>query len=965
MKKIFIFLYFLGAVATLNAQITVNVFATGATGSFTCGHSSTAARTDGSVTFRSTSPSGTDFRGYAVFDLSSIPTTAIVSSVVIGYTINTHSGAGSTTNTYGYAGDLSTVTVPATLYANMVAGTLINTTNWGATTGNFTLPSNAGTVGFVQGQLGNKISICFTEAGGTNIFWFSGETATAATTGTHAPFITVTYTCPTLAGLNAVATPNPICAGKTLHLSGGGTGATAFTWIGPAAFSGTTAIDSVPAIVAGDAGVYTLVTTDIGNCHDTVRTAAVVVNPNPAPFTGLVTPLCAGINDTMTETTTGGTWAVFPTTIGILGSVSATKEFFEGTNYTLGTATISYTLPTGCYTTTTITVNPIPAPITGGSANDTACMGQTFTLADTSLGGLGSWTSVFPAFATVSTTGVVNALTAGTTIIRYSNPITGCGPQSFTLTVAQEPSFIHGNYHLCVASVDSLTDTISGGIWTSSDPLVGTVATYAGWLTGYTPGNAVITYTLPGNCYRTFDVLVTGAPGSILNANSTCPGYTFSVSDSTPYGTWSSSTPSVAGIISFDSVTGTVHAFGVGTTILTYSSCGYDTTVTLVVNPRPNPIMGKDSVCVGDTIMMYDSTNFGIWQSKYDTVATAAAAFGIVTGIAHGVDTVYYRLSDGCYTKKYIYVDTLPARITGINNICPFNPVTLADLTAGGKWHSRYPNIAKVDSNLGKVTGLIAGYDTIMYRAGIGCKAFFPITVNPRPAPIVGDSIMCTYDSLYVTDLTPNGHWSSSNVMAIVVDSLTGDVNTVDTSKDSSYIVYTLGVTGCSDSLKIVKHAAPHPIIYYNGGLGEGYTDSIYLGHHIRAYQWYDSTTVGAIPGAISCALAFLYNEAYFVLVTDTFGCKGRSETYFNSTAGVANIAENKIVVYPNPVSSKLHILSAYPVDAEITNEEGRKVGFIKHAGSIDVASYTPGVYFVTLFDEAGNKVLSQQFIKE
>src|SRR5205814_10056267 len=48
----------------------------------------------------------------------------------------------------------------------------------------------------------------------------------------------------------------------------------------------------------------------------------------------------------------------------------------------------SYTLPTGCFTTTVITVNPLPATISG-SLN--VCVGATVTLTDGSSGG--AWSS--------------------------------------------------------------------------------------------------------------------------------------------------------------------------------------------------------------------------------------------------------------------------------------------------------------------------------------------------------------------------------------------------------------------------------------------------------------------------------------------------------------------------------------------------------------------------------------------
>ena len=1029
MKKLFYLFVFLGFFTVTHAQTTTTIYATGASGSYICGSSTSTVRTDGVLTFRVGTTAA--YRGYAVFDLSTLPVGALIQSVTIGYNLSAAAAAGGTCSTYGYAGDLSTVTVPGTLFANMVSGTLLNSTNYGTAAGSYTLPTNATTQTFVASHIGSKISICFTQTGAPT-YYFRGETALSSTTGNHAPFLTITY-CSGITGLSATATPNPVCPGGTLHLTGGGTGGASFHWYGPGPYTSTNKIDSVVGIPLTGGGIYTFVTVDASGCNDTATTTPVTFLPSPAAITGFTSPICPNAFDTLHDASGAGTWTVSPTTVatitptGILEATSLTggtgtvtftlsstgctitrpfsinvlpapitgivsplcsfvddtlhdpsgpgtwsvspstvagisyDSVLDGNSYTYGTATVSFTLTsTGCTITAPVTINPMPAPITGGPANDTLCIGQSVALSDTSAGGTGTWASAVPMYATVTSTGVVTSVATGTTIIEYTNPITGCGPQKYTLTVGVTPSIITGISHICTGATDTLTDSIAGGVWLSSAPIIGTVSTFAGWLTGYTAGNVVITYKLPDGCFKTFPVLVTSAPGPILNMATSCPGLTDTVTDTMQLGIWTSSNTGVATITPVDSFRATITSLTAGVTTISYSSCGYLTTSTFTVNPIPKPIMGKNHVCIGDTVILHDSTNMGIWVSKDTALASAAAAFGIITGIKYGMDTVIYKLPTGCQTGMQFHIDSLPARITGITSICPHTTTTLSDATGPGKWRSRDTLIATVDSNLGIVKGLMAGLDTIVYRDTHGCRAFEPITINPLPAPIVGDTTICATDSMMMTDVTPGGHWYSSNPGVFYMKDSTGKLMTVDTSKDSAYVIYILP-TGCSDSLKLLKHNVHHPHIYYNGVNGEDSVENNFL-----TYQWYDSTTVGPIPGAVSNYCAILYNETYFVVVKDTFGCVGRSTSHISTAAGVNEINNaTNIVVYPNPVSSSIHILSSSVYNSIITDLEGRVVLKQDKATSIDVSKLVPAEYIINLLDDKGVLVKTSKFTKE
>src|SRR4029077_15145001 len=109
-------------------------------------------------------------------------------------------------------------------------------------------------------------------------------------------------------------------------------------------------------------------------------TTVVTVNPLPSAISGTAT-VCVGSTTTLSDAG-GGTWT--SSTSSVATVVSGTGVV---TGVSSGTSTITYTLGTGCTTTTVVTVNPLPSAISGTA---TVCVGSTTTLSDA---GGGTWTS--------------------------------------------------------------------------------------------------------------------------------------------------------------------------------------------------------------------------------------------------------------------------------------------------------------------------------------------------------------------------------------------------------------------------------------------------------------------------------------------------------------------------------------------------------------------------------------------
>ena len=295
-------------------------------------------------------------------------------------------------------------------------------------------------------------------------------------------------------------------------------------------------VNSITGVVTGMAeGNATITYSLTGGC---ITTTTVHVNPYPG---GIIIPgdVCAGHTITLVDLTPGGTWSSGNITIATIGSLTGTVNGLLG-----GTASVTYTLPTGCFITSVVNVNPLPATgtITGTT---TLCVGGSATLTDAA--GSGVWSSSNSAVCTVSTAGVITGISAGTTTISLSFT-NSCGTvaDAIVVTVYMIPPII-GTAPVCQGSTISLDHPIIGGTCSSCCSPIATVST-GGVVTGMHEGDAIITYTLSSGCFTTTTVHVNPYPAGIIIPGDVCVGSTITLIDFTPGGTWSITGTTIATI---------------------------------------------------------------------------------------------------------------------------------------------------------------------------------------------------------------------------------------------------------------------------------------------------------------------------------------------------------------------------------------------------------------------------------
>lgn len=574
-----------------------------------------------------------------------------------------------------------------------------------------------------------------------------------------------------------------VCLGTSTTLSASMAGG---TWSSSSA--SIASVSSAGVVRGNSAGVTTISYSVASSCGITTVTKSVTVNtvPSVAAIGGTTSSVCAGANITLTEATTGGVWSSSAATIASVSAAGVVRG-----NAT-GIATISYAVTNTCGTTVVtkaVTVNTVPTVATtlGSSA---LCAGNTLPLSNATPGGV--WNSSDPAIASVSAAGVVTGIAAGNVTISYVVTNT-CGSVAATKPLLVAPgtttvAAIAGASSVCVGATTSLTNTTSGGVWSSSNTGIASVSA-TGLVSGIAAGTATISYYVTGSCgsaLATKVVTVNTAPviANITGSSVVCVGANITLTDTVAGGVWSSSAPAVASI----SATGVVRGNAAGSVTINYTitnACGMMVAFKdVAVNAAATvaAISGTSAVCTGANITLTNATTGGVWSSSAATIASVSAT-GVVRGNAAGTATISYVVSGSCgnaSATKVVTVNpaTSVASISGASTVCTGVNITLTNTTTGGTWSSSAPTKASV-SSAGVVRGNAAGTATISYAVTGACgntvvtKA---VTVNAAPtvSAITGTSSVAAGAS---TTLTSTGTtWSSSNTSIATVNASTGVV---------------------------------------------------------------------------------------------------------------------------------------------------------------------------------------------
>ncbi len=649
-----------------------------------------------------------------------------------------------------------------------------------------------------------------------------------------------------------------------------------------------TGISNSSAYIQGiSAGTATLTYTVMGGYTTTTVLVASGV-PTPAAISG-GSAVNAGANLSLSDAVAGGVWSASN------GNATVSGGVVHGV--TAGTVTISYTITNGCgwnYATKVVTVNPgtvtSVAAITGYFFY--VCPGATAAFADATAGGSWSINSGDAAIASVSGTGVVTGISAGTARLSYT---VGSSYATATVSVYPAPAAITGNASVCAGTTTALSDITTGGAWSSSIPSTATVGT-GGVVTTINPGTVTIFYTLPAaGCKASKIVTVNANPAAITGPTKVCTGQLITLTDATAGGTWSGSNAS-------GSVDGSGHVAGItaGTVPVTYTSgAGCSKTLNVLVNASPVAISGNRSVCTGKVIFVSDATTPGVsWTSGTPAVATISAS-GAVTGVIAGTSVITYTASNLCIATATVTVNTTPtvSAIIGAASVSRSGPgIVLTDATAGGVWTSSNTAILTVGSSTGVVYALVsAGSANINYivTTAAGCSNFATKVISASPAPHgYGGTVTTTAGNvLTLADKANAGNWSSSDEAVATVDE-NGTVNAVSageiiithttTASDGSESAVTTTLQVLASQMQVSLVPNPNRGTFVITGSTGTKSDALLtyeitdmLGHIVYA------TTTTAVAGNISEQVQLSNNLANGTYLLNVTSGSGRSILHF------------------------------------------------------------------------------------
>ena len=614
--------------------------------------------------------------------------------------------------------------------------------------------------------------------------------STGIVTGVVAGSVLISYTNTSGCVAKTVITVNPlpygitgsanICLGNTntyVDLAPGGSWSTAssnITLDGSGHVTGNTVGSATISYTMPSTGCFAL--------------KNVNVTAPPAPITG-PTQVCIGATVFLTDATAGGvSWSTSDTSRAKVTNAGAVT----GGN-SAGSATITYTLSTGCYATYGITALSLPPAISGVT---NVCAGSSVVLSDAS--GPGTWTTSSSTVATVgSSTGVVTGVNNGTVRIYYAD---GNGCATSLLMTVNPIGAITGTFTTCVGSSVNLIDAGSpGGTWVSGSTAVATIGLTSGLVTGVSAGTSIITYTIASGCTRITTVTVNPGLAPITGTATMCAGSSTTLTDASTGGTWTSSTPSVATINTYGIVSGT----NPGTSTITYTTSSCRSTQVVTVNQMPTVIAGPAKVCTGYSITLSDGVAGGTWSgtNAAANVDGSGGTVATISGIATGSVVVTYALGTGCSRTYTVAVNQTPVGISGNAVVCAGKQTYLSDATGPGvSWTSNATSVATVTYG-GVVTGVSAGTANITYTLVSACYITVVVTVNPSPAvtAILGSTSVAHGGSTQLSDLTSGGVWTSANPAIMSVDATTGLVTSTATSGYST-ISYTVSNSfGCSN----------------------------------------------------------------------------------------------------------------------------------------------------------------------
>jgi hypothetical protein len=367
-------------------------------------------------------------------------------------------------------------------------------------------------------------------------------------------------------------------------------------------------------------------------------------------------------------------------------------------------------------------------------------------------------------------------------------------------------------------------------------------------------------------------------------------------------------------------------------------------------------ITGPTSLCVGASILLSNTTPGGVWTSNELATVTPLTLSANIMGVAPGLDTINYTISNSCgtvFTSKIVTINPLPdaGLVWGPGEVCKGSAIAMLPTVAGGTWSAS--SIIVTVNATGVVYGISPGSATVIYTVSNSfCTAtvLHPVTVevSPDPGTILGPLKLCVGAQITLTNAIAGGTWSGDVLVSIAP---TGVVSGISAGVGNITYAVTNSCGTVITVRPITVYAPPDPpVISEDQGL-------LSVPSTFASYQWFENGTL--IQGAVYDTTSALKTGAYYVEVTNVAGCSSASQTLEHVDCGI-----NEIELFPNPTASVLYIQWCKKVMVRVMAMDGREIAVVKQANKIDMSGLPNADYMITVFDGSGKKIMSRRITK-
>jgi hypothetical protein len=664
---------------------------------------------------------------------------------------------------------------------------------------------------------------------------------------------------------------------------------------------------------ASAAGSYTVIVTNTNNCSSTSNATTVTVNSPVTPTFNQASAVCSG-----------STLSPLPTTS--TNNVSGTWS--PALNNT-ATTTYTFTPSTGqCATTTsmTITVDALPTATISAGGSTTICQGASVILnANTGVGLTYQWKNNGTNI-TGATAGSYTASAAGSYTVVVTNT-NNCSSTSNATTVTVNspvtPTFNQASAVCSGSTLSPLPTTSTNNVSGTWSPALNNTAT--------------TTYTFTpstGQCATTTSMTIVvnpNATSSFTQVAPICLGGSFtlpSISNENISGTWS---PAI------NNTATTTYTF-----IPNAGQCANSQTMTVVVNSNVSPSFNQVSaICSGSTLSPLPTTSTnnvsGTWSPALNNTATTTYTFTPSTG--------------QCATTTSMTIVVNPNATPSFTQVAPiclggsFTLPSISNENISGTWSPAINNTATTTYTFIPNAGQCANSQTMT------------VIVNSNVSPSFNQvSAICSGSILSPLPTTStnnvSGTWSPAlNNTATTTYTFTPNAGQCANAQTMTVTVNPLPTVTLASFNSVCDTAG---LVNLTGGSPAGGT---YSGTSVSNNSFNTSVGIGSYP--------IMYS------FTNSNGCSSTATQNLVviscASSNVIELIENGIVLYPNPTSDAITIVTNEDLTGKsfiILDVSGRVLSTGTLQGSkttIQVSSLSTGSYYFNLPET--NQIL--KFIKQ